>query len=146
MRSMANGGRVVFDPIGLLIQPGTIVRWVVEADVHTTTAYHPDNDSHPLRIPETARPWDSGYLVNVGDAFEVELTVEGVYDYFCAPHELAGMAGRLIVGRPGGPGAGPFEVAQPGPAATGWTVVPSAVRQALPTVETIMANKVVRAG
>ena len=34
------------------------------------------------------------------------LTVEGVYDYFCAPHEMAGMVGRIIVGRPG---AQPFD-------------------------------------
>jgi len=62
MRSLAGGARVSFDPIGLLVARGATVRWVVEAGVHTTTAYHPDNESHPLRIPEGARPWDSGCL------------------------------------------------------------------------------------
>src|SRR5690606_27708504 len=43
MRSSADGGRAWFDPLGLLIAPGTLVRWVVEANVHTATAYHPAN-------------------------------------------------------------------------------------------------------
>ena len=28
------------------------------------------------------------------------LTAEGIYDYFCVPHEHAGMVGRIIVGNP----------------------------------------------
>lgn len=37
--------------------------------------------------------------------FERVFAVPGVYDYFCKPHELAGMAGRIVVGEPGdGPG------------------------------------------
>ena len=107
MRSDPEGAHVGFDPIGLRVMPGTVVRWVVEANVHTATAYHPVNSGHPLRIPEQAEPWDSDYLVEPGQAFEVMLTAEGVYDYFCTPHEVAGMVGRIIVGRPGGPGTQP---------------------------------------
>ena len=36
-----------------------------------------------------------------GESFEVELTEPGVYDYFCIPHEHAGMVGRIVVGGPG---------------------------------------------
>src|SRR3954454_1741128 len=133
MRSDPDGAHVGFDPIGLKIVPGTAVRWVVEANVHTTTAYHPANGGHPLRIPEHAQPWDSDYLVEPGQTFEVVLTVEGVYDYFCTPHELAGMVGRIIVGRPGGPGALP-------PGAN----VPPAARAAFPSIEQIMAEGSVR--
>jgi plastocyanin len=75
MRSDPLGSRVWFDPIGLYVEPGTAVRWTVRENVHTTTAYHPDNDHHPLRIPEGAAPWDSGFLVNPGDHFEVTLVV-----------------------------------------------------------------------
>ena len=91
MRSDAAGSRVWFDPIGLQVEPGTIIRWVVRQNVHTTTAYHPRNDHHPLRIPDRATPWDSGFLVNPGNHFDVTLTVPGVYDYYCMPHEAAGM-------------------------------------------------------
>src|SRR4051794_33805871 len=71
LRSRDNGAFVTFDPIGLLVQPGAKIRWVVEADVHTTSAYHPANDLHSLRIPSSAQPWASDYLVNPGDRFEV---------------------------------------------------------------------------
>lgn len=64
MQSNAQGSWVSFDPIGLFVEPGTTIRRAVRASVHTTTAYHPRNDHHPLRIPTTASPWDSGYLVN----------------------------------------------------------------------------------
>lgn len=138
MRSGDGGAHVGFDPVGLLVDPGTTVRWIVEADVHTTTAYHPANDAHPLRIPEAAEPWDSDYLINPGDSFEVKLSVEGVYDYFCAPHELAGMVGRIIVGRPTGPGALPFDYFKDDSAAVGWQPVPPAARLAFPSLEEIM--------
>jgi plastocyanin len=134
MRGDPDGAQVGFDPVGLKVAPGTTVRWAVEANVHTATAYHPANGGHPLRIPEHAAPWDSGYLAEPGETFEVTLTVEGVYDYFCAPHEVAGMVGRIVVGRPGGPGATP-----PGQG------VPPAARAAFPSVERIMAEGVIRA-
>ena len=122
LRSDALGTKVWFDPIGILIEPGQTVRWVNEANVHTSTAYHPDNDRHALRIPRAAEPWDSDYLVEPGDQFEVTLTVPGVYDYFCAPHEMAGMVGRIIVGQPSGPGTLPFDYFQSDPAARNrWT-------------------------
>ena len=132
MRSDPDGASVGFDPIGLWVAPGTTVRWVVEANVHTATAYHPANGGHPLRIPERALPWDSDYLVEPGQSFAVLLTVEGTYDYFCLPHEAAGMVGRIIVGRPGGPGA-----RDPG------DELPPAARAALPSARRIMAERAV---
>ena len=131
MRSDPDGASVGFDPIGLWVAPGTTVRWVVEANVHTATAYHPANGGRPLRIPERARPWDSDYLVEPGQSFAVLLTVEGTYDYFCLPHEAAGMVGRIIVGRPGGPGARPADE------------LPPAARAALPSARRIMAERAV---
>lgn len=145
MRSDARGEHVWFDPIGVRIQPGTTVRWIMDSpgNPHTTTAYHPKNGNHSLRIPEAATPWDSGFLVNPGDRSEVTLTVEGVYDYFCLPHEAAGMVGRIIVGHPGGPGALPFDyfVGRPGTGA--WGHVPPTARTMFPSVEAIVALGVV---
>src|SRR5215471_12826716 len=63
MMSDPVGSKVHFDPIGILVEPGQRVRWRSIANVHTTTAYHPANMNHSLRIPETAQPWDSGYLL-----------------------------------------------------------------------------------
>jgi plastocyanin len=98
MRGNADGSVVWFDPIGLLLQPGQTVRWINRdrGNSHTSTAYHPGNDGHPLRIPAAAQPWNSDYLLP-DEWFEATLTEPGIYDYFCIPHEHAGMVGRLVV-------------------------------------------------
>ena len=124
MKSDTEGSDVWFDPIGVWVEPGQTVRWIVDANVHTTTAYHPKNDGHSLRIPEGATPWDSGFLVNPGDRYDVTLTVPGVYDYFCQPHEAAGMVGRIVVGKPGGPGAMAFDYFRGRPGTENWKAVP----------------------
>src|SRR6476646_102520 len=108
MKSDLGGGVVGFDPIGVLLQPGQLVRWICDDNRHTTTAYSPENYNHSLRIPTKARPWASDFLLPK-QTFEVPLTVEGIYDDFCAPHEEAGMVGRLIVGSAVGPGARPVD-------------------------------------
>jgi plastocyanin len=145
LRSDRLGAHVWFDPIGVLIESGQTVRWVNEANVHTSTAYHPANDGHALRIPEDAAPWASGYLVEPGESFEITLRVPGVYDYFCAPHEMAGMVGRIIVGAPSGPGALPFDYFEGDPAAQDWQPVPKAAQAAFPPIEAIMNEGTVRA-
>ena len=145
MRSDALGSRVWFDPIGVLIEPGSTVRWVIEESVHSTTAYHPLNAGHSLRIPENAEPWDSGILTKPGQAFDVTFTVPGVYDYFCLPHEAGGMVGRIVVGEPGdGPGTRPFDWFVDRPGSSAWLPVPEAARKAFPAVERIVGEKIVR--
>jgi plastocyanin len=139
-KSDPDGSVVGFDPIGLLIAPGQTVRWICDANVHTTTAYHPKNGHHSLRIPEGAEPWNSEFLMP-GQHWEVRLTVEGVYDYFCAPHEIAGMVGRIIVGKAVGPGTLPFDyftAAHPD-----WLAVPAAAQAAFPSIQDILQKRAV---
>lgn len=99
MRSTSGGADVWFEPVGVRLRPGGTVRWVVDRGVHTSTAYHPENGDLPLRIPEGVEPWASGYLSGSGEAYEHTFRREGVYDYFCRPHEAAGMVGRIVVAR-----------------------------------------------
>src|SRR5262245_14427613 len=101
MQGRADGSEVWFDPIGLLIEPGQTIRWTNgdPGNSHTTTAYHPAILERALRIPDKAKPWDSDYLLP-DESFSVTLSVPGVYDYYCQPHEHAGMVGRIVVGRP----------------------------------------------
>lgn len=105
MRGTARGERVWFNPIGLAISAGTTVRFVNRdpGNSHTATAYHPDIYERQSRIPDKAQPWDSDFLLPQA-RFEVTLTVPGVYDYYCLPHEMAGMLGRIVVGHPGDAG------------------------------------------
>lgn len=127
------GGQLhYFDPVGVWMEPGTTIRFVLRSSVHTATAYHP-RVSSLNRVPEGAQAWDSGMLSRPGEAFEVTLDVEGVYDYFCLPHVFFGMVGRIIVGDPSkGPAAPLEEIPYP------------LARKALPTVEEILELGVVR--
>lgn len=83
-----------FDPVGLSVEPGTTVRFEIEAGTHSATAYED-------RIPDGATPFDSGTFSEGG--FERTFEVPGTYDYYCIPHRGAGMVGRIVVGDPGGP-------------------------------------------
>lgn len=98
MAGTTTGSHVWFRPRGLLIRPGQAVRWINKdtGNVHTVTAYHPDNHK-PLRIPPQASSWNSNYLMPDA-SFVMVFDVPGVYDYFCIPHEQAGMVGRIVVG------------------------------------------------
>lgn len=103
----SEAGTFRFDPVGILLEPGSDLHWLNMGDFHTTTAFHPEYDDLlaagvPLRIPEEAEPWHSGMLgLTAGTQFTHRFTVEGVYDYFCQPHYSFGMVGRVVVGRPG---------------------------------------------
>jgi plastocyanin len=143
MKNDASRVKAWFDPIGVHIMPGQTVRWILEGDVHATAAYHPKNAMHSLRIPEHATPWDSGLMTTKGAHFDATFTVEGVYDYFCLPHEADGMVGRIVVGKPGGPGTLPFDYFKGKPGTAGWLPVPVAARKAFPSVAKIMAQTVV---
>lgn len=138
MHGRADGSHVWFDPIGVLIKPGQMVRWTNfnPGNSHTTTAYHPANFGRPLRIPESAKSWDSDYLLP-DESFSVTFTEQGVYDYYCVPHEQAGMVGRIIVRGPDAHRGGMEAVA----ASSG---LPDEALKAFPTVEEIMAKRTVR--
>lgn len=101
MVGLPDGSDVWFDPIGLLIQPGQIVRWTNRdaGNSHTVTAYHPAFFARSRRIPMYAKPWNSGYLLP-DSSFSATFNEYGVYDYYCVPHEHAGMVGRIVVGNP----------------------------------------------
>lgn len=137
MRGKDDGAHVWFDPWGILIEPGQMVRWTNRdpANSHTTTAYHPDVFDRPLRIPAGAKPWNSDYLMP-GQSFSVTLTVPGVYDYHCVPHEHAGMVGRIVVGTP--------SAATPVAADPSLTPLPDVALNGFPAVEEIIAKGIVR--
>jgi plastocyanin len=132
-----SGSRVSFDPVGLRLLPGDSVRWTNgdAGNSHTATAYHPASFGRPRRMPATAKPWDSGYLLP-GESFAATLTIEGVYDYYCLPHEHAGMVGRLVVGDPGADGW----LDQPGAAGD----LPQIALDAFPPVAEIMDRGLVQ--
>jgi plastocyanin len=143
MAGTPKGDETWFDPVGLWVAPGTRIRWVTPADQtqkHTTTAYHPAFLSMPMRIPKRATPWNSGY-VGPGESFEVQLTEEGVYDYYCRPHEESGMVGRIVVGTPSGHELADF--AMDAAAHPEWRTLPPEALRVFPAIEDILRRKVI---
>lgn len=88
-----------FDPHVVWLKPGGSIEWVNKSGSHTTTGYHPDNDT-VQRVPDGGETWDSGYLTEEGATYEHTFEEEGVYDYVCTPHEAAGMVSTVLVGEP----------------------------------------------
>jgi plastocyanin len=137
MQGRDDGSHVWFDPIGILIKPGQTIRWtnLNPGNSHTTTAYNPANFERPLRMPKAAKSGDSDYLLP-NESFSVTFTEQGIYDYYCIPHEHAGMVGRIVVGEP---------------EAHDWTELtgangdlPEEAVKAFPMVEDIMTKGIVR--
>ena len=94
-----------FEPVGLYIQPGDTVVFKALSPHHTVTAYHP-RQGKAQRVPDGVEPFSSP-VVPVGGEWRYTFTVPGVYDIWCAPHEMYGMAMRIVVGYAAGPGATP---------------------------------------
>jgi plastocyanin len=136
MQGRPDGSQVWFDPIGIRIAAGQTLRWINldPGNAHTATAYAPANFDRPRRIPANAEAWNSDYLLP-NETFTVTLTERGVHDYYCVPHEHAGMVGRIVVDAP-----------LPG----GWLTaadddgLPEAALRAFPAIEAIMRDGIVR--
>ena len=101
-----------FDPPGLYVQLGQTVRWSAGRWGPTVTAFHPANDNRELRIPEGAKPFSSNEIGGERTplktrTFQWTFDVEGTYDYYSRNHEVLGLVGRIVVGKPGGPGEKP---------------------------------------
>ena len=95
----ADDGEAHFGPHVTRVEAEGTVTWVLESGSHTATAYRPDN-GQPRLVPDGTEPWDSGMLSEEGETFEHTFETEGVYHYYCAPHETGGMIGSVIVGEP----------------------------------------------
>jgi plastocyanin len=136
MKGNKDGSRVWFDPMGLHVKPGQIVQWtnLDAGNSHTATAYDQANFNRPRRIPNGATAWDSDYLLP-GETYSVTLTLPGVYDYYCVPHEHAGMVGRIVVGNPP---SGGWPAPQNTPAAE--SALPEAALSAFPSIEDIVRD------
>lgn len=86
-----------FDPVGLRVEPGDVVQFTSQSPDHTVTAYHPGIGFPMRRVPEAAGPFSSPVL-GPGGAWLFRFEPAGLYDVYCAPHQLFGMVMRLVVG------------------------------------------------
>jgi plastocyanin len=111
---MTNG--LVFDPDDVTVTPGTTVTWeTVESVPHSVTAYEDDIPedaayfaSGGFESEDAARANESAGLVDEGETYSHTFQVEGTHEYFCIPHESAGMLGTVEVSTDTAPAEPPF--------------------------------------
>jgi len=145
-------GLYYFEPAGVRVRPGQLVRFVSTDYRQSMTAYHPAHDGRPLRIPQAAPPFDvvlGENMQNYRGVFETRFTVEGTYDFFNRQHEARGAVGRLIVGRPGGPAEQPLgsgdALARP-PGFVGLSTDPTRLRAVRRVFELLTSERIMREG
>lgn len=87
-----------FDPATISIKVGDTVHWDNAASISHSSTDDPSKaaTASDAKLPSGAQPWNSG-LLNPGQTFDHQFTVAGEYDYFCIPHESAGMLGHITV-------------------------------------------------
>lgn len=92
------GNQLTFEPASLTIKAGETVEFVNGSPlVHTVTADPAKaRDADNVSLPTGAETFDSGNLAS-GESFSHTFTEPGTYQYFCIPHEAAGMTGTIVV-------------------------------------------------
>jgi plastocyanin len=98
-----------FTPAVTWVEVGATVSWAPTSPCRQQTlAFHPDNDL-PLRMPETADPWQSPVVQGTNQRssqFTHTFEQAGVYNY-AGLHEEFGQVGVVVVGRPDDPDGEP---------------------------------------
>ena len=82
-----------FKPDTLVVHIGDIVQWVNPSGnimSHTSTSGTGSTD------PNSGKRWNLGPFAP-GTSVQHKFGAVGIYPYYCIPHELSGMKGRIIV-------------------------------------------------
>lgn len=98
---------LVFEPETVTIPPGDTVRWRNVGEIeHTITAYEnevPKQEEYfaigGFESEEAAQKHLHDGLVAPGERFEHTFDVSSLYEYYCIPHESAGMLGKVRVNK-----------------------------------------------
>lgn len=91
----------VFTPAEVTIQAGETVTWVNVNGWHNVVSYDTDGKNNPL--------FTSGDPDFTEWQYSYTFTEAGVYDYYCLPHESAGMTGTITVQSPTALGMNGFD-------------------------------------
>ena len=86
------GGNLSYDPAELTIQPGTTVVWSWDSDNHNVVpSAQPDDADWGGTEGGDSQTYDTGH------EYEYTFEVEGDYEYYCTPHQQAGMTAAITV-------------------------------------------------
>ncbi|MWG35120.1 CHRD domain-containing protein [Halomarina oriensis] len=89
-----------YQPTGLAVETGDVVAFRFTTPGHTVSSYH-SYAGRQQRVPDPESGglgfFSSPYL-GAGATWLYRFDTPGVYDYYCAPHEIFGHVGRIVVG------------------------------------------------
>lgn len=87
--TVAPDGKLRFDPESFSVEAGATVRWEWDGSGHNVS---------PSSQPDDADwPGDDDSLYSAGHTYTYTFDVPGEYEYFCVPHQGAGMTGSFRV-------------------------------------------------
>merc|ERR1719460_562791 len=90
----SDSGGLVFDPSTVTIKKGEKVTWTNNAGFPHNVVF--DEDAVPDGVDvDSLSSYD---LLNApGESHSATFDVAGTYEYYCEPHQGAGMAGKVVV-------------------------------------------------
>ncbi|KFK34454.1 hypothetical protein AALP_AA5G147400 [Arabis alpina] len=92
----SDDGGLVFVPSDFTVAKGEKIVFKNNAGFPHNVVF--DEDEIPSGVDVSKISMDDQELLNgAGDKYEVTLTVPGSYGFFCAPHQGAGMVGKVTV-------------------------------------------------
>ena len=89
-----NAGALVFDPATVTISKGDSVTWVNNAGFPHNIVF--DEDAVPSGV-DASKLGQEDYLNAPGETVTNKFDVAGEYNYYCEPHQGAGMQGKIVV-------------------------------------------------
>lgn len=89
-----HAGALVFEPSSVTISKGDSVTWTNNAGFPHNIVF--DEDGVPAGVNADALS-NEDYLNAPGETVTRKFDVAGEYNYYCEPHQGAGMQGKVIV-------------------------------------------------
>ena len=90
----SDSGGLVFDPATVTISKGDSVTWTNNAGFPHNIVF--DEDAVPSGVNAEALGHED-YLNAPGESHTMKFTESGTYEYYCEPHQGAGMQGKVVV-------------------------------------------------
>eukprot|EP01026_Neomeris_dumetosa_P019336 TRINITY_DN177_c1_g1_i2.p1 TRINITY_DN177_c1_g1~~TRINITY_DN177_c1_g1_i2.p1 ORF type:complete len:156 (-),score=26.10 TRINITY_DN177_c1_g1_i2:8-475(-) len=90
----ADDGSLVFVPAKATVKSGETITWINNKGFPHNIIF--DEDEVPEGVDADALSQEE-YLNAPGETHVVKLTTAGTYNYYCQPHQGAGMAGAITV-------------------------------------------------
>eukprot|EP00879_Flechtneria_rotunda_P000066 GHRR01000104.1.p1 GENE.GHRR01000104.1~~GHRR01000104.1.p1 ORF type:complete len:165 (+),score=13.82 GHRR01000104.1:53-496(+) len=90
----ADSGALVFEPASVTIKAGETVTWVNNAGFPHNIVF--DEDAVPSGANAEALSHED-YMNAPGESYSAKFDNAGTYEYFCEPHQGAGMKGKVVV-------------------------------------------------